>query len=249
MKYYAITDKGKVRQENQDCFSLKKIETRDSMVVVLCDGMGSSKTGGVASELASKAFADYAEAKLSSRIRKDPDCLQIVRDACAEANSVTYDYSRFDVIFNDFGTTLVGAIIRDSGKTYIANVGDSRAYHVSRRGKGFVKQLTVDNSLVEEMVEAGIITKEQARNHPNKNVITRALGSEPLVECDTYETDLKNGDMLLLCSDGLSNFVTDEEMLECFMLYKDPETFCRTLLDLTFDRGARDNVTIISVVK
>ena len=142
----------------------------------------------------------------------------------------------------------MGGVIKNNGNGYIINVGDSRAYHISRRNDA-ISQITQDHSLVEELVEFGAITKEQARTHPQRNVITRALGSEAKVEADYYEFTLQNGDFLILCSDGLSNIVSDLEMLEYAKDYPDPELLCQSLMRKALNRGARDNVTVVAVMK
>ena len=248
MKSFGLTDKGKIRKDNQDSFIIEKCEAKDSLIVALCDGMGGAKAGGLASQLSNRAFVSYIYAKLTSRVNKTPDYKQILLDACNDANGVAYEYSQFDEAFNGMGTTIVGGVIKSNGSGYIINVGDSRAYHISRRG-GTIFQLTRDHSLVEDLVEYGAITKEQARSHPQRNVITRALGSESKVEADYFEFNLQNGDILLLCSDGLSNIVSDFEMLDYAKEYNDPELLCRALMSKALNREARDNVTVVAVVK
>ena len=146
------------------------------------------------------------------------------------------------------GTTIVGGVVKNNGNGYIINVGDSRAYHISRRSNS-IYQITRDHSLVEELMEAGAITKEQARTHPQKNIITRALGSDYEVECDYYEFALQSGDCLLMCSDGLSNIVSDLEMLEYAKEYQDPELLCRALMSKALNRGANDNVTVVALMR
>ena len=146
------------------------------------------------------------------------------------------------------GSTIVGGVIKSSGSGYIINVGDSRAYHISRKSNS-IYQISRDHSLVEELVEVGAITKEQAKTHPQKNVITRALGSDPSVEADYYEFNLSGGDTLLLCSDGLSNVVSDLEMLDYAKEYQDPELLCRALMSKALNRGAKDNVTVLAVMR
>ena len=126
--------------------------------------------------------------------------------------------------------------------------GSGGSWH-TRRKSSSIYQITRDHSLVEELVEAGAITKEQAKLHPQKNVITRALGSEPEVRPDYFEFTLQPGDILLLCSDGLSNMVTDLEMLEYAKEYQDPELICRALMSKALIRGARDNVTVVAVMR
>ena len=137
-----------------------------------------------------------------------------------------------------------------NGKAYIANVGDSRCYLLSRFTKR-IRQITVDHSLVEEYVRAGIITPEEARNHPKKNIITRAIGTgDPEPEADIFKLHIQRGQALLLCSDGLSNSVPDKEILNSYLqIPNDPETLCRRLLDFAFQGGARDNVTMLVVVR
>ncbi len=248
MKSFGLTDKGTVRKDNQDSFIIEKCDAKDSLIVAICDGMGGAKAGGLASQISNKAFVSYIYAKLSSRTNRTPNYKQMLQGACADANGVAYEYSQFDEAFNGMGTTIVGGVIKGNGNGYIINVGDSRAYHISCRSNT-IYQITRDHSLVEDLVEYGAITKEQARSHPQKNVITRALGSEAQVEADYYEFTLQNGDVLLLCSDGLSNIVSDFEMLDYAREYNDPELLCRALMSKALKREARDNVTVLAVIK
>lgn len=248
MKSFGLTDKGKVRKDNQDSFIIEKCKARDCVIAVLCDGMGGAKAGGLASQLSNKAFVSYVYAKLTSRVIKKYNYREILQAACEEANGVAFEYSQFGEEFSGMGTTIVGGVIKSNGNGYIINVGDSRAYHISRKSDSVV-QITRDHSLVEDLLEFGAITREQALTHPQRNVITRALGSEAQVESDYYEFTLLSGDVLLLCSDGLSNIVSDTEMLACAKENTDPETLCRALMKLALDRGARDNVTVVAVMR
>ena len=248
MKSFGLTDKGNVRKDNQDCFIIERCDSQNCLVLALCDGMGGAKAGGVASQLSNKAFVSFIYGKLTARVKKRFDYETLLKDACTEANGVSYEYSQFDEAFNGMGTTLVGGILKYDGNGYIINVGDSRAYLVSRRRRQ-ITQITRDHSLVEELLEYGAITEDQARVHPQKNVITRALGSEAQVEADFYRFVLRAGDLLILCSDGLSNTLTDQEILSCSERYPEPEQLCRQLMATTLERGARDNVTIVAVSK
>ena len=248
MKSFGLTDKGAIRKDNQDCFILEKCDTKNCLIAALCDGMGGAKAGGIASQLSNKAFVSYIYTKLSSRLARSVDYKKILEDACAEANGVSYEYSHFGDEFDGMGTTIVGGVIKNNGNGHIINVGDSRAYLISRRGSS-IRQITRDHSLVEELMEAGAITAEQARSHPQKNIITRALGSDARVECDYFTFTLSNGDILLMCSDGLSNIVSDLEMLECAKEFHEPEPLCRALMSKALNRGARDNVTILAVMR
>ena len=248
MKSFGLTDKGRVRKDNQDCFIIERCEGRSCLIIALCDGMGGAKAGGLASSLSNKAFVSYIYAKLTSRTNRSPNYKSMLQGACTEANAVSYEYSQFDEAYNGMGTTIVGGVIKDGGSGYIINVGDSRAYHISRKSNS-IYQVTRDHSLVEELVEFGAITKEQAKSHPQRNVITRALGSDAEVEADYFEFTLQSGDILLLCSDGLSNTVTDLEMLDYAKEYQEPELVCRALMSKALNRGAKDNVTVVAVMK
>ena len=248
MRSFGLTDRGKVRRDNQDSFIIEKCKGKDCLIVALCDGMGGARAGGLASQLANKAFVGYVYGKLTSRVNRAIDYQSMLQAACDEANGVAYEYSQFSEEFNGMGTTIVGGVIKTGGSGHIINVGDSRAYQVSRRA-GTITQITRDHSLVEELVEYGAITPEQAKNHPQRNVITRALGSEGTVEADYYPISLSLGDILILCSDGLSNTITDEEMFACAKAHPEPERLCRTLMELALQRGARDNVTVVAVAR
>ena len=248
MKCFGITDKGRIREDNQDCFIIEKCEKKSCFIVALCDGMGGAKAGGLASRLANKTFVSYVFDKLMSRKKVSYPYKQILIEACGEANRVAFDYSQFDDSCKGMGTTIVGGIISENGSGHIINVGDSRAYLISVRHRD-IYQITKDHSLVEDLVEFGAITKEQARTHPQKNVITRAVGSEAEVNADYFEFNLQNSDVLLLCSDGLSNIVSDLEMLDYAVEYGEPELLCRALMDKALNRGASDNVTVVAVTR
>ena len=243
MKTFGLTDKGKVRKENQDSFLIKQVDG-GCLIAVLCDGMGGVQGGSVASNLAAKLFLEYVSLKLQG-IKSRESVKPAVLAAVARANGVVYDYSYFDTAFTGMGTTLVGVVCRGARVT-VVNIGDSRAYHMSKRK---IRQVTRDHSLVEELIDRGAITREQARSHPRKNIITRALGVEPEVEADTFELKLSSGERLLLCSDGLSNLVGNNEMLELSLKCQDPEVLCNKLLELALERGATDNVTIVVLEK
>ena len=136
MKSFALTDKGVVRSDNQDSFIIEKCLSRDSIIVALCDGMGGAKAGGLASQISNNAFVSYIYGKLTSRVNKPLDYKTILTEACAEANGVSYEYSKFDEAYNGMGTTIVGGVIKGNGNGYIINVGDSRIWcHHQGTGK------------------------------------------------------------------------------------------------------------------
>lgn len=243
MEYFGLTDRGKIRKDNQDCFLVQSNEKAKCLVAVLCDGMGGAKAGGLASDVASKAFVAYADERLSESGIRKPLYGNIVTDACAEANGVVYQYSCFDADYSGMGTTLVGAaVLKD--RAYIVNVGDSRAYQITKKR---IIQVTRDQSLVEEMVRRGEITREEARFHPQKNIITNALGLEDTIKSDIFEVKLQKGDRLLFCSDGVSNLIDDGQLLEESRENPEPEGFCRSLIQLALDLNSPDNVTALAV--
>lgn len=243
MKSFGITDKGKVRAENQDSYIIENCSRRKCVVAVICDGMGGAKAGDLASRLSCKEFVGRIyDALISSQYFAENN-EKLLLESCADANGVVYEYSGFEPDYKGMGTTLVGGIITRK-KVQLVNVGDSRAYKLSGSG---ITQITRDHSYVEELVAMGAITKADARKHPKKNVITRALGVEPTVKADYYEVSLGRGDCILLCSDGLSNMVSDIEMFSAYKSAKTPEQLCRELVDLALSRGARDNVSVVAV--
>lgn len=243
MRSFGITDKGKVRSENQDSYIIENCDKLKSVIAVICDGMGGAKAGDLASRLSSKEFVSRIFESLVAPRFFIGNQEKLLRESCADANGVVYEYSRFDANYNGMGTTLVGGIITRR-KAFLVNVGDSRAYHLSRAG---IEQISRDHSYVQELVNMGAITREEAETHQKKNIITRALGVDRSVECDYFECPLKAGDGILLCSDGLSNMVSDKEMYECFLNNGSPEEVCSKLMALALDRGARDNVTVVLV--
>ena len=242
MNCFGLTDKGKTRHENQDSFLIEDCEKASCSIMALCDGMGGANAGGLASELSAKAFVNHVYHHLSTYPTRQTDYPRLMREACDEANGVAFAYSQFGDHLTGMGTTLVAAVLRRNGNGYVLNVGDSRAYQLHRHS---LKQITRDHSLVEELVEAGIITHEQARHHPQKNVITRALGSDREVDAYIYTVNVALGDSLLLCSDGLSNIVPEDEITAVLSDSADAESACRDLMELALSRGAPDNVTIV----
>ena len=242
MSGFGLTDCGKTRSENQDSFLIENCEKASCSILALCDGMGGANAGGLASQLSAKAFVNYVFHHLSNFSLRLSDYPRIMREACDEANGVAYAYSQFGDNLSGMGTTLVAAVLKRNGNGYVLNVGDSRAYQLHRRS---LKQISKDHSLVAELLDAGIITEDQAVHHPQKNVITRALGSDQHVDADIFPVTLVPGDSLLLCSDGLSNVVPEKE-IEAVMLDSDTaESACRDLMELALSRGAPDNVTIV----
>ena len=245
MKSFGITDRGKVRRDNQDSFLIERIDEKDCLIAVLCDGMGGEKAGNIASDLAAKTYVGELSQKMKITRQKKPDVKAMMIQACHLANHMIYGYSCFDTDYTGMGTTMVSAVV-EGDDVYVLNVGDSRAYRITRRK---MVQITRDHSLVQDMVDRGEITPEQARTHPRRNVITRALGVDENVPCDIFKPRLSRGDMLLLCSDGLTNMLEDREIFEFSKENADPLSLGRALMDEALARGATDNVTIVIISK
>lgn len=242
MQYWGLTDPGCVRPQNQDAWLAEQLD-RNSLLCVVCDGMGGAKSGNVASSLASDVFVQ--EVKRSWTFSMDPDKVdQMLRGAVKLANFTVYDQSKQFEEFTGMGTTLVAVLLHGKRVT-VVNVGDSRAYHVGRDG---IRQVTTDHSLVQMMVQRGELTPERARTYPGKNFITRAIGTEPIVECDVFHMNVERGDCMLLCSDGLSNMMDDQEILFEVAHGINRQHCCQRLLDIAKNRGAPDNVTSLLVL-
>ena len=241
MNIWTMTDTGLVRRENQDAFAVDTVFGHT--ICVVCDGMGGAAGGRLASRIAVDTFSAEMKKRLSPDSK--PDRLREVSVvAVALANRAVREAARSSEEYQNMGTTLVSAVSFDGG-VVIANVGDSRAYHINKER---IRQVTRDHSLVEHMVERGDITAEEARHHPNRNVITRALGPDIDPECDCYTCQLAEGDFLLLCTDGLVNTVMDEE-IKAEVLRGDTETCMDRLLAISKSRGASDNITVVLVRK
>jgi len=239
---YGLSDRGKVRRDNQDSFIIENCDRCSSVIAAVCDGMGGAKAGDLASQLACRAFASGVYEKLLAQ-RYDVYHDAILKTSAAEANGVVYEYSGFGSEYDGMGTTLVGAIVTKR-EAHIVNVGDSRAYLLTKAG---IKQISRDHSYVESLIAMGAIDRSEAMFHPKKNVITRALGVDAEVEADYFRIPVHSGECILLCSDGLSNMVSDREMFRTFQTEKAPDKICHSLMKLALDRGARDNVTVVAV--
>lgn len=236
--FWGITDRGSVRKENQDAYGMLPLGD-DGALGIVCDGMGGARAGNIASQVALDAFSDALHRTMEGEA--PPDLGRAMLQAAEEANQVVYRRSVEEESCRGMGTTIVAAAV-DGSRVFVVNVGDSRCYLADQEA---ITQITRDHSLVEDLVARGEITPEEARSHPRKNLITRALGVDPSVRPDLYELDRQPGSFLLLCSDGLSNLVTDPELLYEIIHGGDPSDCCRRLLDIALSRGAPDNVTAV----
>lgn len=242
MQSWGLTDPGCVRKQNQDAYRMEHLD-RNTLLCVVCDGMGGAKSGNIASNLAIEVFVEEVRRSWMRHMDQEKTD-QVLRSAVKLANFTVYDQAAQFEEFDGMGTTLVAAVVTKR-KATIVNVGDSRAYAIDSSG---IRQVTKDHSLVQLMVDRGELTPEVAKSYPGKNFITRAIGTEPIVMCDVYHINVKRGDFLLLCSDGLSNVLDDQEILFEVVHGVHKEHCCTRMLKIAKNRGAPDNVTSVLVL-
>ena len=241
MQAWGLSDVGNVRTQNQDTFRIDRISDR-VLLAVVCDGMGGAKSGNVASRLAGEVFSE----EVLRSFRKDAtgqETEQMLLAALKLANISVYEHAQISEAYSGMGTTMVACLICDRG-ALILNVGDSRGYHIDSDG---IRRVTTDHSLVELMVQRGELTPEEARVHPRRNLITRAVGTTATIQADLYWQPFSEGDCFLLCSDGLSNLVSQQELLFEIAHGARKDDCCQRLIEIAKDRGAPDNVTALLV--
>ena len=234
LKSYALTDIGRKRQINQDYIYASETPVGNlPNLFIVADGMGGHKAGDYASDLAVGTVVREAQASFE----KNP--VKILEHAIARANDVLRERARENFALSGMGTTLVAATCI-SGFLEVANVGDSRLYVIGDE----LVQITEDHSLVEEMVRMGGIGREEARHHPDKNIITRALGARDDVKADFFDLQLQTGDMVLLCSDGLTNMVDDETICRILKNGRSLKDRVEELVETANQNGGRDNISV-----
>ena len=241
MQVWGLTDVGNVRTQNQDAFRIEKLPG-DALLAVVCDGMGGAKSGNVASRLAGEVFAE----EVLRSFREDAtlqETERMLRSAVKLANISVYEHAQISEEYSGMGTTLVACLLCSHGAV-ILNIGDSRAYYVDAEG---IFRVTTDHSLVEMMVQRGELTPEEAKVHPRRNLITRAVGTTGSVTADVFTLQPRQGDCFLLCSDGLTNLVSDQEILFEVAHGARMDDCCERLVEIAKDRGAPDNVTALLI--
>ena len=240
IRYSGWTHTGRVRKNNEDHYQIAPL-TGEGLLFLVADGIGGSAGGEVASRLAVETAVDRL---VSTSYKDDKECREEIKTAVKAAHSAVLNRAKADPVLNGMGTTLtLLALINRHG--WVAHVGDSRAYQY-REGK--LVQITQDHSLAQEWVRNGKISEEEALFHPYRNMLTRALGVEPLPDPDMISLDLKPGDRILLCSDGLSNMVSDARLEEILGSVTDMEYLCALLGQEALNRGGHDNITLIGVL-
>lgn len=236
------TDQGKVRKTNQDDYAAGTLPGGAAFAVV-CDGMGGANGGNVASSTAVGIIRDSIKKEYNENF-DDDSIKNLITLAVGRANTSVFEMSRNDQSLMGMGTTVVAAIAA-KGFLVVAHAGDSRAYLIGSSGDS-AKQLTRDHSIVQEMVESGKITPDEALIHPQKNIITRALGVEESLDIDFSKMPFGDGSTLLICTDGLSNLVTDD-VIGSVVNGAAPDQCVERLVDMANDNGGNDNITVVVI--
>lgn len=242
MKMVAKTDKGKVRPSNQDAYAVGELPGEVAWAVV-CDGMGGAAGGDIASKLAVKVISDKITSCYNAKMR-DASIKNLLDSAIAAANIEVYDMAYAHSELSGMGTTVVCSVVRGDD-VFIAYAGDSRAYIAT---KDSVNQITTDHSLVQDLLNQGKITEDEAVHHPNKNVITRAVGIDKIIETDFVQCTLNDDETLILCTDGLSNYVSNEE-LHNEITDGQYYAFADRLVKRANQNGGGDNITVVAIAK
>ncbi len=248
----ARTDTGQVRRNNEDSVYAGELllPTGSKLgLALVADGMGGARAGEHASRIAAEVMRAHLQHELDGkRPPDDATWERLLREAVRAANRTVYEQARADTARRGMGTTLTVALFAGD-RVHIASVGDSRAYLLNAGGVtrdgATSAQLTSDHSLVARLVDIGQITPEEARTHPQRNILYRTIGTDPTVEVDTRSDPLEPGDVILLCSDGLFNHVTDEEMARIVLETPDAEQACARLVALANERGGSDNISVV----
>ncbi|MCL1830270.1 MAG: Stp1/IreP family PP2C-type Ser/Thr phosphatase [Oscillospiraceae bacterium] len=238
MRITAATDVGLRHEQNQDCYKIGRLSD-DSYWMILCDGMGGVTSGGEASFITVNYLEQIIKEILIGVIGEE-NIKSFMLDSVKRANTLVFNLARDMQQVFSMGTTIVLAIIRNND-VYIVHAGDSRAYHITKK---HISQITTDHSVVQELLASGKITELQARNHPNRNIITSALGIEEDLRLDYNRIRLSKGDSLLLCSDGLSNMADDQKMLS-IVRESDFYQSTKNLINYAVDAGGFDNITAL----
>lgn len=235
MKIFSTTDVGRIRQINQDyVFATDEPQGVFPNLLVVADGMGGHKAG----DFASKFTVETLKEELQHSLKEGPE--EVFQEAVQNVNRKLIETAEKDIKLDGMGTTLVAATVMDQ-TLYFVNVGDSRLYLINKE----IKQLSRDHSLVEEMLRLGGINEEEARNHPDKNIITRAIGVKETVEVDFYEYALKKNDVILMCTDGLTNMISDEEIFAIIKGARDIVEAGQLLVERANENGGKDNIGVV----
>lgn len=241
MKFFAKSDKGIVRKINQDSFGSYVAETGLGFFIV-ADGMGGHNAGEVASRVAVEAFIEGAKGK--TNIVTEKQAAEFIKTVFQRANDIILYKAQADAEMSGMGTTAVAAVVVNE-KIIIGNLGDSRAYYIS---EGKIEQITEDHSYVGLLLKSGTIKDEEARVHPRRNEITKAVGVPFYCEPDIFEIEYKKDSVLLLCTDGLDKMIEDKDIMKIISSSCEPEKLCTALVNAANEVGGTDNITVLTVM-
>ena len=241
MQVFAKSDIGRERKTNEDFYYVSKPEDKIRLLI-LADGMGGYNAGEVASRMAVESAKDYIHKHFAKNKDSKEKLEALLKDAIEYANSVVYKKAQSKENLRGMGTTLDVCLIYNS-RIYIGHVGDSRVYRIR---KEFMRRLTKDHSYVQTLVDDGTITKEEAYSHPKKNMLTKALGCVETVEPDVYTKTFIKDDIILMCSDGLTNMIREEEIFK--IIKQDKEKATENLVKQANDNGGLDNITVVIIM-
>ncbi len=240
MQVAGLSDRGLERTRNEDSCLVKS--DNDKALLVVADGMGGHRAGNVASDLAISAAERFWNNLDDCHSLSVEEALEMIRRLILEANQLVLQEAENSRSLRGMGTTLTAGLLCGRHLT-IGHIGDSRAYLIN---DGQIKLLTRDHSLVEELIEAGQVSPEEAHTHPQRHVLTRALGISPDLQVDVKELEVEAGAILLFCTDGLTGLVSDEEILQKCLETSDPHLLAETLINLANSRGGHDNITVVA---
>ena len=235
MKTYSITNIGKRRSANQDfVYASDQPVGNLSNMLIVADGMGGHNAGDLASRYTVESMVDYIE----KAVEKRP--IPLLAEAIHHANELVVEKAKSDKALEGMGTTVVAATVQEN-YLYVANVGDSRLYLIDQE----IEQITRDHSLVEEMIRVGELQRKDAKSHPDRNIITRAVGVRTPVKIDFFDIKLEPGDVILLCSDGLTNMVEDEDILRIVKKSSSLKEAAQRLVTEANKNGGKDNISVV----
>lgn len=243
MKFAVKSDRGIVREINEDSYNIIAGYPGIPVSFIIADGMGGHNSGEIASKMAVDAISNYI-LQFPELFSDDTTLSDSIRASMEKANEIIFSAAMEQEANFGMGTTLTVAVVNNK-KLYIGHVGDSRVFLI--RDSKMIR-LTTDHTYIEELVKNGSITREEAASHPKRNVLTRAIGCERNIKVDTYVYGLQDNDLFLMCTDGLTNMLSEVEILDIVKKTEDPESICSELVMTANDRGGEDNITVITFI-
>lgn len=234
---------GKKRSKNEDsyvCYSFNNTQ-RPRFLIAVADGMGGHTGGEIASALAIEGIKDYFHSQFENLTSPDRDLSMALEDSVQQANLKIFRTASAETKLTGMGSTLVAALLTDT-HTYISNVGDSRAYLIREK---YIQQITIDHNWKNEQLQKGQLKEEDIQNSPYKDLITRSMGLKDKIKIDSFEILIQSKDYILLSSDGLHSLLSQKEIFKAFKKNKSPEKICQKLIDISNNKGGRDNITVI----